>query len=160
MKEIPLTQGKYAIVDDSNYRKLIKHKWHLDNRGYARRYSLRGGEVLLMHRVIMKTPRGKDTDHINRDKLDNRRDNLRICTRSQNKMNQLKQSNNTSGFKGVVLHKDAKKYQAQIIVDKKYIYLGLFNSLREAALVYNDAAKKYFGQYALLNLSIEDKNTP
>lgn len=87
-----------------------------------------------MHRVINATPAGLDTDHINGNGLDNRKKNLRTCTRSENLANQTRMSlGNTSGARGVTWHKRGHKWQAQIRRNKKYIYLGLFDTVAEAS---------------------------
>lgn len=155
-KEIPLTQGKISIADVEDYEYLNQWKWHAlrdGNTYYAIRAIPKDGKQtsISMHREILKTPKGMYTDHINMDGLDNRRDNLRICTRSQNQMNSEKHKNNNSGFKGVCWHIGIKKWMAQIKVDKKQICLGYFENKEEAALVYNEAAKKYHGEFAKLN---------
>lgn len=120
---------------------------------------LLGTNAISMHRLIMNTPDGMDTDHINRDKLDNRRENLRVCTTSQNTANSKKQSVNTSGFKGVFSIEgakgNAKKWKSKIEVKGSSIYLGSFNTAQEAAKAYDNAAVKYFGEFAKLNFQKE-----
>lgn len=153
MKRIPLTQGKYAIVDDEDFEELSKVRWYYDYR-YAARNLPRCNKIqrtIRMHQVVMQTPKGMDTDHINGNKLDNRRENLRICARSQNHANKNKLSNNTSGFKGVTFDKRLQKWLAQIYIQNKKIYIGVFEKTEDAARAYNKAAKKYFGKFAKLN---------
>src|SRR5687768_11145590 len=97
-KQISLTQGKFATVDDADFDHLNQWKWHFSHYGYARRTtSSRFGrqKFIFMHREIMQAPDGMDVDHINCNKLDNRRQNLRLCTRADNLRNRNKQSNNT-----------------------------------------------------------------
>jgi hypothetical protein len=132
MKSITLTRGKVALVDDADYEWLNKYKWYSGARGYVISSTTADGKkgVMYMHREIMKTPRDMQTDHINGNKLDNRRSNLRICTSAQNRANKGKQSNNTAGYKGICWSKAAKKWQAQITVNKKTIYLGLFVEIK------------------------------
>ena len=144
MKEIPLTQGKVTIVDDDMFEYLNQWKWHLSRFGYAVR---KPKEQIYMHRFIMKPDKGFFTDHINGDKLDNRKDNLRICTTSENMMNRGKQSNNTSGYKGVFWSIPAKRWRAQIVVMRKAIHLGLFDTPEEAYKEYKKAEKKLFGEF-------------
>lgn len=152
MKKIPLTQGKFAIVDDDMFEELSKFKWHFSRFGYAVRKPYSGrGKNFYMHRVIAGTPEGMSTDHINGDKLDNRRSNLRICSTSSNMRNRGKQNNNTSGYKGVFWSIPAGRWRAQIVVNKKSIHLGLYDTTEEAASAYNVAAKEYFGEFANLN---------
>lgn len=121
MKEINLTQGKKAIVDDDMYEYLSQWKWCYSH-GYAIRQSSRVNgkqHTIWMHRQIMATPKGMETDHIDRNKLNNQYHNLRICTRSQNTMNTGVHVDNTSGFKGVTWHKRKLGWQAQIRVNGK-----------------------------------------
>ena len=154
-KEIQLTQGKVAIVDDEDYEYLNQFKWHY-HRSYAAR-SVRldngKGKVVLMHREILGLTDTKDfTDHISHETCDNRRQNLRVCTNSKNQMNSLKdktfKGNPTSSkFKGVTWFKRDKKWQSQITKDKKYYYLGRFNTEEEAAEVYNKKSIELFGEF-------------
>lgn len=152
-KEIQLSRGKVAIVDDEVYESLARHKWHCDSIGYAARKVWKGFkcETVRMHRALVDAPDGMVVDHINGNKLDNRRSNLRVCTRAQNLMNRGKQRNNTSGFKGVSYHKQCSKWMAFIKLNKRFINLGLFDTPEAAALAYNEAAKKYHGEFAKLN---------
>lgn len=152
MKLIPLTQGKFAKVDDEDFEWLSQWKWKYDH-GYAMRQE--GGRFhrrnVYMHRRIMNTPEGMDTDHINCDKLDNRRKNLRVCEHFQNNANGRKRSNNTSGYIGVSWDKRKGMWVARIVVKTKQMVLGYFENPKEAALVRDDAALKYFGEYARTN---------
>lgn len=147
MAEIKLTQGKVAIVDDADYEWLSQFKWCLTAGKYAGRCI--NGNVVLMHRIINKTPEGVWTDHINENKLDNRRSNLRDCTSAQNKANVTRRKDNTSGFKGVAVFR--KKWQAYINKDGKRIHLGHFEKKEDAARAYNEAAVDIFGEFARLN---------
>lgn len=153
MYRIPLSKGKYAIVDREIFDKLSKRKWHFNGRYAARHIKGNNRKLLLMHRVILETSKGLETDHINGDKLDNRRSNLRECTVSQNAMNKKVNLSSSSGYKGVQSFKEGsgKKWRVQIILNNKKIELGYFNDKEEAALAYNEAAKKYFGEFACLN---------
>lgn len=107
-----------------------------------------------MHRALMKTPRGKKTDHINGDRLDNRKSNLRICTNKQNARNNRKQSNASSKYKGVTYYRESRNYKAQINADYKVRHLGMFDNERHAALAYDLWAIDLFGEYAGTNFSI------
>lgn len=155
-KEIELTLGKYALVDDEDYVKLLRCKWHcnlLNGKYYAGTCIKIGGKwtIISMHRYIMKPKKVVYVDHINGDSLDNRKENLRYCTKAENNMNRLKNLNNTSGYKGVIWNKLAKKWQSQIKYDNKLLYIGVYSNIIDAAKAYNEAAIKYHGEFANLN---------
>jgi hypothetical protein len=158
MKRILLTRGYEALVDDGDYPSLNEYPWHvMDSRGkqYAARASyanLPDGETIYMHREIVRVPVGLFIDHINGNGLDNRKANLRICTHRQNCANRKPYKNCSSRFKGVCWVKKLSKWMARIKVDGESIYLGVFSSEIEAAEAYNEAALKYFGEFALLNV--------
>lgn len=154
MKRIPLTKGEHTIVDDSDFEYLNQWKWHT-MKGYAARkdYSLgRSNPIYIyMHRLLADTPEGMITDHINGNKLDNRRGNLRQCTKSQNAMNVGVRKDNKSGYKGV--HKNnpkanSKLWKSEIKHNGKRVFLGYFNDPEVAASVYKEAQKKYHGEFA------------
>jgi hypothetical protein len=159
VKEIPLTRGMVALVDDEDYDLVSRFKWHATRSGrnyYARhRYLVchrKGPNVQLwIHRLIIKARRWQVVDHINGDTLDNRRCNLRICTATQNTKNRKPSSNNTSGFKGVTFHKRMNRYQSYITADKKLIHLGTFPDPISAARAYDAAARRLHGEFARLN---------
>jgi HNH endonuclease/AP2 domain len=153
VKEIPLSKGRVAIVDDDMFEYLNQWSWFYHKNGYAMRSYRREGKFKKdrMHRVVVNAPAGYDVDHINGNKLDNRKENLRIATRSQNNYNKGLQSNSTSGFKGVSWSKQKNKWLARIRVDKKEMYLGSFDYKVDAALAYNEAAFKYHGEFAKYN---------
>ncbi len=153
-REIKLTQGKVAIVDDEDFEFLNRWKWSCGSGGYALRNSPRSDgshRHVLMHRLIALPHYGEHTDHINQDKLDNRSSNLRVCTNSQNGMNKGKQSNNTSGYKGVYKH-EIGRWAARINAGGKKISLGLYKDVLDAAKAYDKAALKYHGEFAYLNI--------
>jgi hypothetical protein len=156
MREINLTQGKVAIVDDADYEYLSRLKWHYHHNGYAVRKSPRNGgpqHVVQMHRIILDAPGGIECDHVNGNGLDNRRCNLRLATTAENQHNQGQRSDNTSGYKGVTWDATGRKWRAQIKVAGREIYLGLFTDKILAAQAYNTAATKYFGEYARMNFA-------
>lgn len=154
MKKIKLTNSnKYATVDDSYYEKFIGYKWYLSGTGYAS-YSewdkvSKKGKTIYMHRLVANTPKGKQTDHINMNKLDNRKDNLRNCTRTENLGHIALSSHNKSGLKGVGVRNN--KWRAYISNKNKHIHLGYFSTKELAAKAYNVKALELFGEFALLN---------
>lgn len=158
MKRIPLTQGKYAIVDDEDYDRLISFKWcavksaQKQPRFYAVYGRRTGGKTRMigMHRVIMDAKPGQIVDHVNRDSLDNRRKNLRFCTVAQNVMNSRKLSG-SSKYKGVCKHKKYDVWVAHITVRGKVYFLGQSKVEEDAATLYNVAAQLFFGEFAYLN---------
>lgn len=138
-----------AIVDDDVYEKESKHNWYITPEGYAARMSKRpNGErvVLYLHWCVLRAPKGFVVDHINGNRLDNRRENLRICTKAQNNANIHKDK-----FKGVCWRDHAKAYKAYIKKNGKQIHLGYFKNKIEAARAYNNAAVNLFGEFASLN---------
>lgn len=149
-KQINLTRGKYAIVDDADFAYLSQWKWYCTSTGYAARKEPRGHN-LYMHRLLANSPKGLETDHINGNKLDNRRSNLRPCTHSQNKGNEGLRSTNTSGYKGVTWHKQRQKWNAHITHNRKNHSLGLYATPEEASIAYNKEALKIFGNFAKPN---------
>ena len=156
-REIELTQGKFAVVDSADCEWLSKFKWHAHERGrtwYARRAA--STKTVFMHRAILEY-HGSDltsgeVDHVNGDGLDNRKSNLQIVSHAENIRKSRVQKNNTSGFRGVSWHKGDRRWQAFVEVDNIRKYLGSFKNKIDAALAYDQAAKKYFGRFATLNL--------
>lgn len=147
--EIDLSNSRRkAIIDNTDARKVCEHNWFL-YRGYA--VSGINGRPVFLHRFIMDTPAGMVTDHINCNKLDSRRANLRICTNRQNILGQKTSVDNTSGYKGVSWDKGMKKWRASITVNYKKIVLGFFTDRGIAATAYKTAASLHYGEYAKLN---------
>lgn len=141
------------MVDDGDYDYLNQWKWIAYKGGktyYACRRIRSTGRHLTMHREIMNTPKGMCTDHINRNGLDNRKENLRICTYSQNQANTEKYEG-VSKYKGVCLHSRGKKYVASLKHNYKYYYLGVYDNEIDAAKAYDKAAKKIYKEFAVLN---------
>ena len=157
MKKIILTKGFEAIVDADDYEMLSKFKWcssesrgkNYANRGFQENLKFR--KIKMHHQIMGKPQKGMVIDHINGNTLDNRKSNLRICTQSNNTMNKVKRKNCSSIYKGVSFSESEQKYRAYITVQKKTIHLGRHKDEVIAALTYNDAAKKYHGEFALLN---------
>lgn len=155
MKEIPLTQGKVALVDDADYDWLSQHNWYYTGY-YAARWH--NGKNRSMHRLILNDPESVEVDHINHNKLDNQRANLRLATRRENARNCTKASYGralTSQFKGVSWHQRSHKWRAQLTIRSnesiKVQHLGLFVDEAEAARAYDAAARSQFGEFASTN---------
>lgn len=150
-KEIPLTQGKVALVDDEDYARVNSYKWHTQlYRGgcYAvRQIKTAPVQQIYMHRFIMDAPNGLEIDHKNGNGLDNRRSNLRICTESDNRKNRKLNYNNVSGYKGVYWDKKMRKWRAKIKVNRRTIHLGSFTTPESASLAYSHAANALFGKF-------------
>ena len=155
-RSVPLTQGALALVDDADYAALTQMgNWCLSNRGYAVHYTRIDGQrkVLFMHRVIMAAPPQLQVDHINRDRLDNRRANLRFATRSQNQANKGLQRNNSSRFKGVSWNKG--RWEARIRYNGARLYLGRFDDPVLAARAYDALSRYLYADFAGLNFPDE-----
>lgn len=146
---------KIIILDEEDFKSLPSgHYFKLDKDGYPLLYfyskETRREENVRLGRWVMHNPKGLLVDHINHNILDNRRCNLRATTAAQNSRNRRPHKNTTSRFKGVCRTRSGK-WQAQIKVDLKSVYLGMFDDELEAAKAYNEAARKAYGEYAYLN---------
>lgn len=159
MKKIPLTNEKFALVDDEDFDDLIKFKWYAsryykDHCFYAIRRE--GNKTILMHRQIMRTPKGMVTDHKDHDGLNNQRSNLRICTHAENIRNSEKTFNGTSKYRGVSVKDMGKNkyYRGRIFLNGKEV-VKTFPYTQEgeimAAQFYNEQAKIHYGQFANIN---------
>jgi hypothetical protein len=155
MKEIPLSQGKVALVDDEDYEWLMQWKWQVRWNGwthYAMRRDKYTKTTVLMHREILGVRKGFLTDHKNGNGLDNRKKNLRECTSAENNRNRGVARANKYGYKGIFYDPKRKNpYRAQIWVNSKAITLGYFLTIEDAARAYDDAARKHHGEFANLN---------
>ena len=161
LKKISLTRNYYTLVNDDDYKIFSKERWQAnvkDRRNItkvtASRVKAINGKptTLYLHREIMKAPKGMYVDHINGDTLDNRRRNLRLCSNSENMRNRGKNTNNTSGYKGVSFSKERNMWESKIIHQYKTYHLGYFNTKEKAARAYNRGAKKYHGKFAMKNV--------
>lgn len=143
------------MVDDDVFLKFKDKKWSVNigfaGQIYARAKWGKGNKSAYLHRIIMNCPEGKQVDHINRNSLDNRRENLRICSRGENAKNRKKGKNNKSGYKGVCQDKKTKKWVANISFGGKQYYLGLFKTKEKAYEAYCKKAKQWHGEFANLN---------
>ncbi len=154
MKTIHIANtDKQIIVDDVLYPILSMFSWRLTDNGYAVAPFKR--RPIRIHRLILGLGHGDLTivDHINGQKLDNRIQNLRVCTRAQNNQNVGIKSDNRTGYKGVSLH--GKRYRAIVRINKKSINIGTFDCPLEAARAYDVAAKGIIGEFAWLNFPQE-----
>jgi hypothetical protein len=164
VKEIILTKGQVAFVDDFNYDYIITRslKWHATKsrktyyatwdapnvdglHGTGKYYTIQ------MHHLVLPPPKGFEIDHIDGNGCNNLLSNLRTATNAQNAINRGPQSNNTTGYKGVYLRKSNGRYMAKIRVKQYLISLGTYSTPEEAAYAYDEAAFKYFGKFAYLN---------
>jgi hypothetical protein len=136
-------------VSDEDYDELSKYHWHVDINGGV---SGRPNKVrTLMHRYIMKPNINEEVDHIDGNRMNNQRSNLRIATSSQNKMNRGPRKDNTSGYKGVSWHSQNNKWTARIKAGDKYLHLGLFDNIEDAKNAYNKSAIELHKEFAWIN---------
>lgn len=161
MKKIPLTQGKFALVDDEDFERLSQFKWYtLSARRVSTQYAVRNEQAgeystykqrkqVRMQRYILNYSGPLEVDHKNGNGLDNRKENLRVCSGQQNRVNRGPSKCNKTKLKGVTRY--YHKFAAKIRINKKLKHLGYFFSPQEAALAYNAAAKAYHGEFAKLN---------
>lgn len=156
MKRIKLSNAGYALVDDEDFDRLRGFAWHQTKNGYAARsvWADNSNKKVYMHRMILETPEGLDTDHIDYNKLNNQKANLRPASRSNNMANVRKARNKASQYKGVSKYNRPnlkKPWVAYIKQDYKMVNLGYFETELEAATAYNNKAVELFGTHAHLN---------
>lgn len=152
IRTIPLTNGGHTIVDQADYPALSRWKWKRDHRGYARRSVSSTKGSVAMHRWIALPDPDRFIDHMNRNKLDNRRCNLRECSPAQNGWNADTRSTNRSGYKGVVWESRQGFWCARIRVGNgRRYYLGSSHDPVVMALAYDSAARRLHGEFARLN---------
>ena len=167
-KQIPLTQGKFAIVDDADFEWVNQWKWYA-KKAYNTWYAVRNSQMvngkrtgIRMHRVILGLNKGdsSEVDHKNHNGLDNRKDNIRICTHSQNQRNKICRIRKSSLYKGVHWSKTANKWCAQIRLNGIRTHLGLFDLEMHAVNAYDKAAKKYHGEFSHANFYMRTELVP
>lgn len=155
MKEIPLTHGAVALVDDADYELLSQWRWHVSTNGYARAMIKDAGAFrgVYMHRLIMGMAKEdkRQIDHVDRQKTNNQRSNLRICTHRQNHYNIGVRRDNAVGLKGVSWSASNRKWVSSIKVDGEQKWLGSFETPEQAHAAYRSAAVEYHGEF--VNLS-------
>ncbi len=153
MKYIMLTKGRKAIVDNDDFEYLNQWKWHYSSYGYAvrtSRNSIYNRIAVYMHREIIKFPSSR-VDHIDGNRLNNQKSNLRLCNSYQNIWNSRPHQRNKTGYKGITWESHRKKWRARIGVKGKRVYVGEFQNKDEAIRAYNAKALEYHGEFAWLN---------
>jgi hypothetical protein len=163
---ISLSQGKLAFVSQVDRDLAEKYRWHFGaTKGYAQRQIREGKKKRYeyLHRKIAERMINRDltsndfVEYSNGDRLDNRRENILILTRSEHIQKQNISKSNKSGYKGVFYRKSRNKWEARITIHGKKIFLGLYDNRRDAAIAYNQEARKYYGENAKLNdILLED----
>ena len=153
VRQIPLARGQIVFVDAADYEWLSRHKWSLCGNGYAGRFE--HGKLIYMHREIMQPPKGMVVDHIDGNRLDNCRSNLRIGTHSENMYNQAKRIGSASSFRGVFRRKKDGRCYAMIFFQGRAIWLGFYDEEVEAARVYDRKAVELGIEFARLNFPEE-----
>lgn len=148
-KHLPLSKGRFALVDDSDFETLAQFRWHINGTGYAVGSVRVNGarKRVYLHRYLLDAQPGQIVDHIDGNPLNNTRANLRLVTRAQNQWNRKAQQN-ASGYKGVSWHRGHQKYYARIQVHNRRHFLGYFETAEEAAEAYDAAARRLHGEHA------------
>jgi hypothetical protein len=145
---VPLTRGLVSIIDTEDVPLVQGFTWRAAS-GYARSHEIvdQNIKTVSMHRLIINAPLGLEVDHINGDKLDNRKINLRLVTRQQNALNLSLAKNNKSGFKGVSWCNSSRKWKATIAYKRQRYHLGFFNTPEEAYATYCEASERLHGEF-------------
>lgn len=147
---VALTHGLYAVVDSEDFDRVMQHTWHVVKKRDGILKVRRSSDKMPLHCFILGLPRGTEADHKNHKTLDNRKRNLRVCTRAQNNYNR-RSFKGKSRFKGVSFSNNKKKWESRIGFNNMMLWLGYFDEEEDAAIVYNVAAQLFFGEYAYLN---------
>lgn len=144
--------GRLFYIDKEDYEMVSKYRWIVNDVGYVISATTRDGmEGVLLHRYILNAPKDSEIDHINRNPLDCRKNNLRFCSRTQNNQNQNVRKDNSSGVKGVSFLKDKNKWHSRITVNHKTILLGNYDRYEDAVTARMKAEKKYCGEFSYYN---------
>jgi len=162
-----VTVRAYALIDESEAEWVLRHMWRLltvgrSSTGYAQAAGMqKGPERGRLHRLLLHPDAQQAVDHVNLDTLDNRRTNLRLCSHAENLRNTIvSRRNNTTGFKGVVYDRRKGKYRACISMDGQKHRLGWYADPQEAALVYDEAARRLHGAFARTNFAATQQKRP
>jgi hypothetical protein len=141
-----------VMVDDKDFDYLNQFYWQADKDNAVATHKNGERQRTLIHRLILNAPSHLEVDHIDGNRLNNQRSNLRLCNSSENKCNRGPRKDNKSGYKGVSWHKQNQKWTVRLqIPSGRYLSLGCYHDIKEAATAYNEAAKKYHGEFAFLN---------
>ena len=154
MINIPLTHGRFALIDDEDYKKASKWRWRvIQNRYVEGRRLTNQKENIRLHRLILDAPKDMDVDHIDYDGFNNQKSNLRLCTTAQNIQRQRPQTRSkTSRHRGVFWDKSRNRWTAKVRKCGKDILIGRFKTEIEAVKIWNEKAKELFGEYAYINI--------
>jgi len=144
-----------AIINLTDVDLVSKYKWYLHSSGYVCCRNEKDGCIYL-HRLILNVTNDSFVDHINMNKLDNRKENLRLCTNSENMRNKEEMANNYSGFRGVVWHKDVRKWGSSLTCDKKVIKLGWYDLFNDAVSARLKGEAEYYGEFAPNTINVNN----
>lgn len=148
MKKILLTKSKHALVDDEDFLYLSQFKWCSSHDYAVTRIVGGNGEQMRMHRLVTKAREGDNVDHIDGNRSNNQKNNLRVCSHSENLYNSKRPIDNTSGYKGITWDKSRNKFLVQLNAKKIHYNLGRFSKLEDAIVAYKEASEKYHGNFA------------
>jgi hypothetical protein len=159
MREIQLSQGQVALVDDADFDRINRVRWHAQRTPEGVFYAIAAGAdpqtgkrtTVYMHRMVMRAPKGSAVDHRDGNRLNNQRDNLRFCNPLENVGNSKKQRISRMPYKGILRSKN--KWRARI----GHVHLGMFCTPEEAAAAYDKAALERFGEFACVNFPVNDQ---